>query len=135
MFLQAEINARIINVIDNPSPMTLKELLRFESTHRLRLLSLLYDAGFPFCHDFKIDKYKSGDVVDLAKAIRRGLEFDKMPILADALEETGYDDSEVLNHLRHHKLFTKYGRVLQQLSRSYYVATDANDTENPASEE
>lgn len=42
----------------------------------------------------------SETVVALATGIVVHLAFDRLPVLADALEEAGCDDAEVLNHLR-----------------------------------
>jgi len=39
-------------------------------------------------------------VVTLAAGIVADCAFDRLPILADALEEAGCDDGEMLNHLR-----------------------------------
>jgi len=36
----------------------------------------------------------------LARTIYEDRAFDRLPILADALEETGCDNADVLNHLR-----------------------------------
>jgi hypothetical protein len=40
------------------------------------------------------------DVLELARTIYDGRAFDRMPILADALEDSGCDDSDILNHCR-----------------------------------
>jgi hypothetical protein len=39
-------------------------------------------------------------VVELAQAIERDGTFDRLPILADALEEAGCDNADILNHCR-----------------------------------
>jgi hypothetical protein len=41
-----------------------------------------------------------GAVQKLAEAVYEGRSFDRLPILADALEEAGCDDAELLGHLR-----------------------------------
>jgi hypothetical protein len=41
-----------------------------------------------------------GAVRKLAEAIYEGRSFDRLPILADALEEAGCEDAELLGHLR-----------------------------------
>ena len=42
----------------------------------------------------------SGDVIALRDAIEAGRAFDRLPILADALEEAGCDNPYILTHLR-----------------------------------
>lgn len=44
--------------------------------------------------------WNNGDVLNLAKTIYDDHRFDLLPILADALEEAGCDDSEILVHCR-----------------------------------
>jgi hypothetical protein len=43
---------------------------------------------------------QGGTVVTLAKAIYDEDAFDRLPILADALEDAGCDEAELLRHLR-----------------------------------
>ena len=42
----------------------------------------------------------TSDVVGLAQVIHRDRKFDRMPVLADALMDAGYEDEEVIDHLR-----------------------------------
>jgi hypothetical protein len=44
--------------------------------------------------------WKAGVVVKLAQAIYNEMAFDRLPVLADALEEGGCDNEDVLAHLR-----------------------------------
>jgi hypothetical protein len=44
--------------------------------------------------------WRHGSVPKLAQAVYDGRAFDRLPVLADALEEAGCDDAEVLTHLR-----------------------------------
>jgi hypothetical protein len=44
--------------------------------------------------------WNGGTVVKLAEAIYAGRAFDRMPILADALEEAGCADANFLDHCR-----------------------------------
>lgn len=44
--------------------------------------------------------WRTETAVSLARGIYEERAFDRMPILADALEEAGCDNAEVLNHLR-----------------------------------
>ena len=45
-------------------------------------------------------RWLTATAVALAQAIYEDRAFDRMPILADALEEAGCDDADVLTHLR-----------------------------------
>jgi hypothetical protein len=57
-------------------------------------------TGNPF-RPFTVDPlWQTESVVALASGIYADRAFDRMPILADALEEAGCDDREVLNHCR-----------------------------------
>lgn len=59
------------------------------------------------------DFWSSATVIALAKTIFAELAFDRMPILADALEEAGCDDVDLLVHLREpHAVFTRADRAL-----------------------
>jgi hypothetical protein len=44
--------------------------------------------------------WEDGTVANLPAAIYEGRHFDRLPILADALEEAGCDNAEILAHLR-----------------------------------
>jgi hypothetical protein len=44
--------------------------------------------------------WTSGTVVKLAQAIYDERAFDRMPILADALEDAGYTNQDILEHCR-----------------------------------
>lgn len=46
------------------------------------------------------DHWRTEAVVGLARSIRADQAFDRMPILADALEEAGCDDRVILDHCR-----------------------------------
>ncbi len=46
------------------------------------------------------DRHLSETVLLLARGIAADLAFDRLPILADALEDSGYDNFALLNHLR-----------------------------------
>jgi hypothetical protein len=60
--------------------------------------------GNPFQPPPRIDPAwlarNDGTVRKLAEAIYEGRSFDRLPILADALEEAGCEDAELLGHLR-----------------------------------
>jgi hypothetical protein len=66
-----------------------------------RLTELLRDIfGNPFRPVTIARSCRTPTVVALAKAIYADRAFDRLPILADALEEAGCDDTEVLAHCR-----------------------------------
>jgi hypothetical protein len=44
--------------------------------------------------------WRTPTVVELAQAIKRDAAFDRLPILADALQDAGCDNAEILNHCR-----------------------------------
>jgi hypothetical protein len=44
--------------------------------------------------------WRTSDVLALARGIHRDQAFDRLPILADALQDAGCDDETVLNHCR-----------------------------------
>jgi hypothetical protein len=45
--------------------------------------------------------WQDGTVVKLAQGIYNDRTFDRLPVLADALEEAGCDDADILGHCRH----------------------------------
>lgn len=45
-------------------------------------------------------RWRTTDVLALARGIHRDRAFDRLPILADALQDAGCDDEDVLNHCR-----------------------------------
>jgi hypothetical protein len=58
--------------------------------------------GNPFVYTVPEPRWRTSDVNGLARAIYAGRAFDRLPILADALEEAGCDDADVLDHCRRH---------------------------------
>ena len=57
-------------------------------------------AGNPFRPLVVDPRWLTSTAVALARAIYAGRAFDRLPILADALEEAGCDDPDILTHLR-----------------------------------
>jgi hypothetical protein len=45
-------------------------------------------------------RWRTTDVVALARGIHRDQAFDRLPILADALQDAGCDDQDILDHCR-----------------------------------
>jgi hypothetical protein len=63
--------------------------------------NLLRDIfGNPFRPITVDPSWQTGDVIALAQAIYDERTFERMPLLADALEEAGCTDAEILNHCR-----------------------------------
>jgi hypothetical protein len=57
-------------------------------------------AGNPFCPVVLSPDWVSSTVVSLAEGIYQDRAFDRLPILADALQDTGCENEEVLAHCR-----------------------------------
>ncbi|AMV25877.1 hypothetical protein VT84_15875 [Gemmata sp. SH-PL17] len=55
------------------------------------------------------------NVTAIAESIDANGAFDQMPILADALEEAGCDDGDVLDHFRHERRHTQRCLILDRL--------------------
>lgn len=61
----------------------------------------IYDVfGNPFRPVSADPRWLTSTVVALAEGIYQDLAFDRMPILADALEEAGCDNADILSHCR-----------------------------------
>ena len=73
-------------------------MARCEGTRAAILLRDIF--GNPFRPVAADPKWLTSAVVGLAQAIYEERAFDRMPILADALEEAGCDNADVLNHCR-----------------------------------
>jgi hypothetical protein len=78
------------------------EAISKERQAQCDLLRCLF--GNPFRPPPRIDPAwrvrNDGTVKKLAEAIYQGRSFDRLPILADALEDAGCDDAALLGHLR-----------------------------------
>lgn len=57
------------------------------------------------------DAWRTSDVLGLSRAIAETGAWDRLPILADALEEAGCDRKQILNHLRRHRRSTRCGCI------------------------
>lgn len=60
-------------------------------------------VGNPFVPPVIENEWRTSDVLALARGIRAEKAFDRMPILADALMDSGFHDEGILNHCRHDK--------------------------------
>ena len=61
---------------------------------------LLREIAGPDWTDPRWPRWRTTDVRALARGIHRDQAFDRLPILADALQDAGCDDEDVLNHCR-----------------------------------
>ena len=82
-------------------PNATAEQVAVETAARKSLCALIRDLfGSPF-HPVSIDPaWLTTNVVGLAQAIYEGRAFDRLPILADALEDAGCFHPDVLSHCR-----------------------------------
>jgi hypothetical protein len=83
--------------------MTAEEEYALRQRERQAQCNLLRDLFRPY-HSLEVGlgrlPWNTGVVPKLAQAIYDEHAFDRLPILADALEEAGCDDAEVLAHCR-----------------------------------
>ena len=71
--------------------------------YKTKLIKLIYDAAFPNRRVMFQKSWRTSTVIGLAKGIWIDEAYDRMPILADALEEAGITNDEThgyLNYLR-----------------------------------
>jgi hypothetical protein len=72
-----------------------------EAEEMPHLIALLRDIfGNPFRPLALKPAWRTSDVLALATGIYEEKAFDRMPILADALQDTGCDNDDVLSHCR-----------------------------------
>ena len=70
-----------------------------EELHQCTLLRCIF--GTPFQGSpLKEPKWRTDTVTGIAQAIYDDRAFDRLPVLADALEDAGCDDRELLDHCR-----------------------------------
>ena len=81
---------------------TMEEAIRRVGAYNT--ISILHDLFNPFCSApatwFSILAWNDSTVVRVARAIYDERAFDRMPILADALEDAGCDNADLLAHCR-----------------------------------
>ena len=71
---------------------------RAEATSQAHLIGCIFGNPFrPVAFD---PQWLTSTVTQLAHGIYADLAFDRMPILADALQEAGCDNDDILNHCR-----------------------------------
>jgi hypothetical protein len=92
---------RIIEFIGNAHHWTLAELDAERDAERVLQCEILREFfGNPFRPMVLNPVWLTSTVVPLAKGIYEDRAFDRLPILADALEDAGCTDAELLGHLR-----------------------------------
>jgi len=82
---------------------TVEELLQVirDKPGRLNLCAIVRDvSGNPFRPVTFSSEWRTSTVIALAKHIYESRDFSAMPILADALQDAGCDNDDVLNHCR-----------------------------------
>jgi hypothetical protein len=79
-------------------PTLFETVLLSEQTAQVHLLRCVF--GNPFVYTVPDPRWLTSAVLGLAKAMYAERAFDRLPILADALEEAGCDDEAVLSHCR-----------------------------------
>jgi hypothetical protein len=75
-----------------------RDAIRFREGELTALVRDIF--GNPFRRVGADPSWLTSTTVSLARSIYKDCAFDRLPILADALEEAGCDDADVLNHLR-----------------------------------
>jgi hypothetical protein len=87
-----------------PRPLSPAEVRRLHRTETTAQANLLRDVVGNSISLPRVDrarlKWNGGTVVAISQAIYDERAFDRMPILADALEDAGCDDAEILTHCR-----------------------------------
>jgi hypothetical protein len=77
-----------------------KETSGFETIHRAEATLLRCILGNPFRPVVINPAWETSNVTALAQSIYDDRAFDRLPILADALEDAGCDNADILNHCR-----------------------------------
>jgi len=89
---------RQIMAASGERPGTISEFRKLEEGPYVHLLRCI--AGNPFRPVAFDPNWRTETVVSLASAIYAERAFDRLPILADALEEAGCDHADILSHCR-----------------------------------
>ena len=76
-------------------------------TERASQAELLRDIFNPFCFTAFDPSWRTSTVLALAQMCYTERSFDLLPILADALEDAGCEDEDILNHLREPRLHVR----------------------------
>jgi hypothetical protein len=72
-----------------------------ERKHQARVLRCIFGNPFrPVILDLAILTWHGGLLVSMARRMYGSRDFSDMPVLADAMEETGWQDQDILSHCR-----------------------------------
>lgn len=94
-------SARAKQVTEHTAPLPWTAIEKKESRHQTNLLRCIIGSPFrPVTTDSAWLAWNQGTVQNIAQAIYDERAFDLMPILADALEEAGCDNDDILAHCR-----------------------------------
>ncbi|MCI0700349.1 MAG: hypothetical protein L0241_04645 [Planctomycetia bacterium] len=85
-------SANVVTWVEGPSELS---VARAEQAQILRCI-----FGNPFRPVAFEPAWRTSDVVALARGIYEDRAFDRMPILADGLQDAGCDNDDILNHCR-----------------------------------
>jgi hypothetical protein len=80
---------------------TAAERLAMTAERQRQVASIRCLFGNPFAPVAREANWLTSDVLALARGVSDEKAFARMPILADALQDAGCDNEDVLNHLRH----------------------------------
>jgi hypothetical protein len=90
-----------------------REDVEAECHHQCHLLRCIFGNSF---RPVALDRsWLTPGVVTLAQSIYENRSFDRMPMLADALENSGCDDAEILSHCRTQREHTRGCWVIDNL--------------------
>jgi hypothetical protein len=99
--VKATAPAVLANVVDAIVRSAGDEELRSEDMHQLRFAGLLREiAGNPFALATFDPAWRTTTATQLARYAYDTRDFSVLPILADALQDAGCDDEDLLGHLR-----------------------------------
>jgi len=91
------LESAVVSAVDQP-PQLKRAMRRLALLNQSRLLRDIF--GNPF-RPVEIDpRWRTSDVVGLARAIYDDRGFERMPILADALMDAGCENEEIIGHCR-----------------------------------
>jgi hypothetical protein len=97
-----DVSAQVRAALATSAPTHFDELDALLGSEPLAHCALLHElfGPLPF-RDIAVHfSWLTSDVVALARGIDDGKAFDRMPILADALQDAGCDNDDILNHCR-----------------------------------
>jgi hypothetical protein len=103
-----------------------------ELKYALRLSHLLWGAIHPEGMPTLPMEFRTSTVIQLLKGIRKDEAFDRMPILADALQDAGFDQDRLLARLRDHQSIFSLGDWLFKTTGVLEMYNDSGSAERSA---